>query len=161
MNGMKYASTLIALLLLAGALMLGLIACDGPSAATDTAASETTAEVTAAEPGDTPDEETTAAPTEEPTESATEETTEEETHMDPQADMNKLNELMQPIFGGTTVKNETVMFLDKGDVKELLYPISSVTSVTSYDGSKVYVEGVDYVIDTPMMEWRLFPVIWG
>ena len=98
MNRMKYASTLIALLLLAGALMLCLIACDKGPATTDTTASETTAEVTTAEPTDTPAEETTEAPTEEPTESATEETTEEETHMDPQADMNKLNELMQPIF---------------------------------------------------------------
>ena len=147
MNRMKYASTLIALLLLAGALMLGLIACDKSPATTDTTASETTAEVTTAEPTDAPAEESTEAPTEESTEPATEETTEEETHMDPQADMNKLNELMQPIFGGTTVKNETVMFLDKGDVRSLLYSIETVISVTNYDGSVTYEEGKDYVIE--------------
>ncbi len=57
-----------------------------------------------------------------------------------------LNDLMQPIFSGTTVMNETVMFLDKGDVKSLLYPIDSIQSVTSYDGKKVYEEGKDYAV---------------
>ncbi len=52
--------------------------------------------------------------------------------------------LMQSIFDGTTVKNETVMFLDKGEVKSLLFPIDSIQSVTSYDGTIVYTEGVDY-----------------
>ncbi len=54
--------------------------------------------------------------------------------------------LMQSIFSGTTAVNETVMFLDKGDVKSLLYPIESIQSVTSYDGKKVYEEGKDYVL---------------
>jgi hypothetical protein len=55
---------------------------------------------------------------------------------------------MQPVltYNDGTVRNETVMFLDYGDVKELLYPIESITSVTSYDGSKVYVEGKDYSV---------------
>ncbi len=52
--------------------------------------------------------------------------------------------LMQSIFNGTAVKNETVMFLDKGEVKSLLFPIDSIQSVTSYDGTIVYQEGVDY-----------------
>ncbi len=56
------------------------------------------------------------------------------------------NPLMQPIFSGTVTVNETVMFLDKGDVKSLLYPIESIQSVTSYDGKKVYEEGKDYVL---------------
>lgn len=55
--------------------------------------------------------------------------------------------LMHPIFSGNTVLNETVMFLDQGDVKSLLYPIESIQSVTSYDGKKVYEEGKDYVIE--------------
>lgn len=61
--------------------------------------------------------------------------------------MSDLNTLMQPIFGGTSSVNETVMFLDKGDVKTLLYPIDTIVSVTSYDGKKVYEEGKDYVIE--------------
>ncbi len=51
---------------------------------------------------------------------------------------------MQSIFDGTAVKNETVMFLDKGEEKSLLFPIDSIQSVTSYDGTVVYQEGVDY-----------------
>ncbi len=58
----------------------------------------------------------------------------------------KLSELMSDIFSGDTVKNETVMFLDKGDEKELLYDIDTVLSVTSYDGKRVYKEGVDYEV---------------
>ena len=59
-----------------------------------------------------------------------------------------LNELMLTLLAGNngTVKNETVMFLDYGDEKTLLYPIESVISVTSYDGSKVYREGTDYSV---------------
>ncbi len=60
--------------------------------------------------------------------------------------MSDLSDLMQPIFSGNTVKNETVMFLDKGDIKTLLFPIESVISVPSYDGTIVYQEGVDYSI---------------
>ena len=60
--------------------------------------------------------------------------------------MSDLDDLMKPIFYGNTIKNETVMFLDKGDTKTLLYPIDEIISVTSYDGRKVYKEGVDYSI---------------
>ena len=55
-----------------------------------------------------------------------------------------LNHWMQPIFGGDTVRSESVMFIDKGDVKGLLYPINEILSVTSYDCTKTYVEGEDY-----------------
>ncbi len=145
MLNMKRIMILLGTLLLAGAVAVGLAACTTPD-----------------EP-DVTDGVTTAAVTEESTDPATEEvtadenttdentteeiTTEEVTQMDPQADMNKLNELMQPIFAGKTVKNETVMFLDKGDVKSLLYPIESVVSVTNYDGTVTYEEGKDYVIE--------------
>ena len=134
---------LLGTLLLAGAVAVSLTACD----TSDGGAADTTEAVTDA-PTEAPAEETTEAPTETPTDAPTEEaTTEEETAMDPQAELNKLNELMQPIFGGTTMKNETVMFLDKGDVRSLLYPIQSVVSVTNYDGSVTYEEGKDYVIE--------------
>ena len=130
---------LLGTLLLAGAVAVSLAACDtSDGGATDT--TEATTETLTEAPTE---EATTEAPTDAPTEEAT---TEEETAMDPRAEMSKLNELMQPIFGGTTVKNETVMFLDKGDVRSLLYPIQSVVSVTNYDGSVTYEEGKDYVI---------------
>ncbi len=60
--------------------------------------------------------------------------------------IDKLNPLIADIFAGDTVKNETVMFLDAGDEKELLYDIDTVISVTSYDGKKTYKEGVDYAV---------------
>ena len=130
---------LLGTLLLAGAVAVSLAACDtSDGGATDT--TEATTETLTEAPTE---EATTEAPTDAPTEEVT---TEEETAMDPRAEMSKLNELMQPIFGGTTMKNETVMFLDKGDVRSLLYPIQSVVSVTNYDGSVTYEEGKDYVI---------------
>jgi hypothetical protein len=53
---------------------------------------------------------------------------------------------LQNVFDGNYVKNETVMFIDKGDTKELLYKIDKVISVTSYNGKKTYVEGDDYEV---------------
>ncbi|MBQ4111442.1 MAG: SGNH/GDSL hydrolase family protein [Clostridia bacterium] len=145
MMNMKRILLLLGTLLLAGVLAVSLIACDNTPDQPDGTDGETTAAAT-----DAPTEEPTEAPTEEITteEITTEEiTTEEETPMDPQAEMNKLNDLMQPIFAGNTVKNETVMFLDKGDVRSLLYPIGTVVSVTNYDGTVTYEEGKDYVIE--------------
>ena len=137
MMNLKRILIFLGTLLLAGAVAVAFAACD-------TTPEETTPEVT-----DAPTEAPTAPETEAPTEEATtqEITTEEETRMDPQAELSKLNDLMQPIFAGNTVKNETVMFLDKGDVRSLLYPIKSVTSVTNYDGTVTYEEGKDYVIE--------------
>ena len=53
---------------------------------------------------------------------------------------------IQNVFSGDHVKNETVMFIDKGDTKELLYKIDKVISVTSYNGKITYVEGEDYEV---------------
>ena len=53
---------------------------------------------------------------------------------------------IQNVFSGDHVKNETVMFIDKGDTKELLYKIDKVISVTSYNGKKTYEEGRDYEV---------------
>ena len=53
---------------------------------------------------------------------------------------------LRNVFAGDYVKNETVMFIDKGDTKDLLYKIDKVISVTSYNGKKTYVEGEDYEV---------------
>ena len=133
---------------------MGLVACDNTPDEPDTTP-DTTVEVTA-EPTEPETEAPTEPETEAPTEEATTEevTTEEVTTEAPLKDQLGLNikdedmiEAMQNIFGGTTSVKETVMFLDKGDVKSLLYPIKSIVSVTSYDGKKVYEEGKDYVVE--------------
>ena len=144
--------TALAALLLIGVTAVAFASCDkNPDTSSDT-----TAEATPA-----PTEDPTEPPTEEPTEEATteEETTEEATTEEvtteaPIKDQLGLNikdedmiEAMQNIFSGTTSVKETVMFLDKGDVKSLLYPIKSIVSVTSYDGKTTYEEGKDYVVE--------------
>ena len=55
-------------------------------------------------------------------------------------------ETLLSIFDRELTVNETVMFLEKGDVKTLLYPIEQVISVTSYDGTVTYEEGKDYAV---------------
>ncbi|MBQ2325569.1 MAG: hypothetical protein II377_04895, partial [Clostridia bacterium] len=57
-----------------------------------------------------------------------------------------LGVLMEDIFSGNTVTNETVMFLDYGESRALLYNIDRIISVKSFDGSVTYVEGVDYAL---------------
>ncbi len=135
--------------LLGALIAVGMTACDKTDTHAGTEA-PTVAETTpTTEPGDAT-ESTTGGETEAPTEEAT---TEEETTLSLKDQIGldvkdeDLKDIMQNIFAGTQSVKETVMFLDKGDVKELLYPISSIVSVTSYDGSKVYVEGVDYVVE--------------
>ena len=54
---------------------------------------------------------------------------------------------MQHIFTAPRSERETVMFLEKGEVKDLLFPIERVESVTSCDGSIVYQAGADYVVE--------------
>ena len=102
-----------------------------------------------------PAESATQAPADTtPEETATEEvTTEEETTMSVKDQLGlsvkaeDLKDVMQNIFAGTRSQNETVMFLEKGDTKSLLFPIKEILSVTSYDGSTVYEEGKDYVVE--------------
>ncbi len=57
-----------------------------------------------------------------------------------------LEALMRPIFASDTVLKETVMFLEKGNEKELLFPIVSVKEITSYGGEITYTEGKDYLV---------------
>ncbi|MGM9642182.1 MAG: SGNH/GDSL hydrolase family protein [Eubacteriales bacterium] len=96
------------------------------------------------------------------------ETTDEETQMNIKDElkldvkMSVLDELMQPIFLTDGTMDETVMFIGKGDKKSLLFPIDTVISVTSYDGSIKYTEGTDYVVEDGMLkvtETSSIPVI--
>ena len=57
-----------------------------------------------------------------------------------------LKEIMLNVFDSTVSLKETVMFIDKNTTKDLLFPIGSVISVTSYDGKTTYLEGRDYEI---------------
>ena len=61
-------------------------------------------------------------------------------------DSSDMQNNMQNIFSGDTVYYETVMFLDKGTTKQLLFPISEIVSVQSFNGDITYVEGRDYTI---------------
>ena len=140
-------------------LVVGLTACGGngdPADTTDTDATGT----------DTPTDAPTDAPTEAPTEPATEAPTETvalteadtpteevttEAVAEPETEdyslhipASKLDDTMTHLFSGNSVKNETVMFLDPGQAKSLLYKADEILSVTSYDGKITYVEGKDY-----------------
>ena len=175
---------LLGTLLLAGVVVVSLVACDKTpvieapdtteapettatletTVAPETTVEETTPEETTVEettveettPEETTTEETTTAEettTEEETTTMEETTTEEETTTIPAHEeigldvkAEDLKDIMQNVFSGTTSLKETVMFIDKGDVKTLLFPIESMISVTSYNGSITYEEGRDYVI---------------
>ena len=146
MNKKNRILTAVAIMLLSGLVAVGMASCDTNTAEPETTVGEVTAEVTEA-----PTEPVTEAPTEEVT---TEEvTTEEETTMSVKDQLGldvkdeDLKDVMQNIFTGTQSLKETVMFIDKGDVKSLLFPIKDIVSVTSYDGKTVYEEGKDYVIE--------------
>ncbi|MBQ7292638.1 MAG: SGNH/GDSL hydrolase family protein [Clostridia bacterium] len=92
-----------------------------------------------------PQDETTTGGTENETTEATTTTTQPPVDGSPFGiSMSDLSDLMQPIFSGNTVKNESIMFIEKGESRTLLYPIDTIISVTSYDGKKEYKEGKDY-----------------
>lgn len=146
MNKKNRILTAVAVMLLSGLVAVGMASCDTNTAEPETTVGEVTAEATEA-----PTEPVTEAPTEEVT---TEEvTTEEETTMSVKDQLGldvkdeDLKDVMQSIFAGTQSLKETVMFLDKGEVKSLLFPIKEIVSVTSYDGKITYEEGKDYVIE--------------
>ena len=134
---------LIGTLLLAGAVAVSFAACNNSNQPSDETTTE--ADVTTAAPEST--EETTEE------ETTVEETTEEETTLSVvdeiglNAKAEDLDVIMRDVFSGTTSFKETVMFIDKGDVKSLLFPIESIVTVTSYDGKTTYEEGKDYVIE--------------
>ena len=153
MNNKKIIGMMVAALLLVTVAAVGMASCNNTPAGTpETTVGETDITPAATEaPTEEPTEPVTEAPTEEVT---TEEvTTEEETTLSikDQLGLNikdeDLKDVMQNIFTGTQSLKETVMFLDKGDVKSLLFPIKEIVSVTSYDGKITYEEGKDYVIE--------------
>ena len=120
---------LLGVLLLAGAVAGGMTACQNPEPA----------------PADTTVSAETTIPEETVPEETVEPTLAEKIGLEVKQE--DLKEIMQNIFDGTVSLKETVMFIDKGDVKSLMYPIESMVSVTSYDGRITYEEGVDYVIE--------------
>ena len=129
--------------LLICAVLFGMISC------TTDNGTETTAKPVQSQAPDTNETTSTIETTESNTTGETSKTEDSTVTTQPSSlgiNMSDLNDLMQPIFSGNTVKNETVMFLEKGDVKTLLYPIDTIISVTSYDGTVVYEEGKDYAI---------------
>ena len=127
-------------------LICGLTACDNGSEETPTdAPTETATDAPTDAPTEAPTEEPTEAPTEEPTEAPTEPETEPETEaINLNIQAQDLEDMMQSIFSGNFIQNETVMFLDKGEEKSLLFKADEIISVTSYDERKTYTEGVDY-----------------
>ncbi len=165
---------LLAALLLAGTALLG-ASCTDPDDSTETTGADTKVETPADTTPETepdtaapetipetiPETETEPMPETEPI-PETEPETEPETTWKPTVNASDLDPLMQPIFSGNEVKNETVMFIDKTDVKTLLYPIDKIISVTSFDCKKTYEEGKDYVVENgqfKLVEGSSIPVI--
>ena len=60
---------------------------------------------------------------------------------------NNVGVLMDNVFEGNKVYNETVMFLDYGDSKSMMYYVDKIISVKNYNGTVTYVEGVDYALE--------------
>ena len=112
------------------------------------ASTEASTEAPTDVPTKAPTEEPTEAPTEEiTTEVPTEEITTEAPLLEYDIYSSDLDDLMQNMFDGNQVLNETVMFIDYGDRKTLMYRADDIISVTSYDGSVTYTEGVDYALE--------------
>lgn len=58
-----------------------------------------------------------------------------------------LDRVLTPLWEGDTVYCETVLFLGKGEKKQLFYEPLEIMSIHSYDTSKVYTEGEDYILE--------------
>lgn len=52
-----------------------------------------------------------------------------------------------PLFTGSVMTNETVLFMGTGDAAPLMYKADEILSVTSFDLKTNYVEGVDWTFD--------------
>lgn len=61
-------------------------------------------------------------------------------------DYDKLDKNIKNIFTEPTVFEETVFFIDRGEMKRLLFKADSIVRVTSYDRAVVYKEGEDYTL---------------
>ena len=62
-------------------------------------------------------------------------------------DKYSLDVYMQPLWQGSVVYNETLMFVGQNDDAPLLYAATEIISVRSYDLKTEYVEGKDYEYD--------------
>lgn len=79
-------------------------------------------------------------------------------------DANLKDEDMLNIFEGNKVINETVMFLDSGDTKALMYPIEEIISVTHTNAATgvvtTYKAGMDYeIVDGKIRAFGSIPFI--
>ena len=121
-----------------------------PTSGEDVTTEENTTEENTTEENTTEENTTEENTTEESTteENTTEESTTEEKYIIEglDVDSSKMHGNMQNIFGGDTVFFESVMFINKGETKTLLFPIDEIIEVQSYNGRKKYVEGRDYQI---------------
>ena len=52
-----------------------------------------------------------------------------------------------PLFTGSVMTNETVLFMGTDDAAPLMYKADEILSVTSFDLKTNYVEGVDWTFD--------------
>ena len=117
-------------------------------------------EVPTEKPTDEPvdgEDNTTEEPTSEIEESTTEEATTEEVTTESnvieglEVSSSDMHKNMLNVFSGDTVYYESVMFIDYGETKALLFPIDEIICVERYDGRKTYTEGVDYTIVDGML----------
>lgn len=141
---MKKIIALIAVLVTAALAVFCFAACDGGSKDTTTTEATATTEKTTEE---TTTEEMTTTEATTTAETTTEVTTFEEVASIPEnavIDRYDLDTVMQSIWDGPIVYNETVMFVGQDDIAPLMYKIDKVLEVRSPDLTKVYVEGVDY-----------------
>ena len=109
-----------------------LVACNGDNSQNG--------EITTNIESDLDTEVTTDAPV---SEEATTTVEEESTNMKDKLNISEssLSSDMKYLFSGNSVKNDTLFFIDKGEIKRLLYPATKIISVTSYDGKVTYTEG--------------------
>ncbi len=78
-------------------------------------------------------------------------TTEEPPLLDYEINVSELDSLMHNMLEGNIMTGESVMFIDYGDKKSLMFHADEIISVTSYDGLVTYTEGVDYALDDGMI----------
>lgn len=78
-------------------------------------------------------------------------TTEEPSLLDYEINVPELDPLMHNMLEGNIMTGESVMFIDYGDKKSLMFYADEIISVTSYDGLVTYTEGVDYALENGMI----------
>ena len=139
---MRNAKRLLSLFL-AGLLLLSLVAC-GPDEPVETTGATTTGAPTEAPTTEAP---TTPSTTEGATTEETTTTNSNEPEDEPlEFYLQDLEFAMKPMFTGNYMREETVLFMEYGETKELLFPIDKIVAITSYDKKTRYKEGVDFAV---------------